>query len=140
MRNVHICECHLVLHSSPSYHFAMFKNDLVCITRQHYVAEGARHSLRKKYKKPIKLVFNPQNGQINFIGSCFFLSVCFVFFLGYWVLSLKPRLLTRDQLSAALVFQISAFRRGGPANHCKRITSQHHTTKHERKVHKMYKI
>ena len=31
MRNVHICECHLVLHSSPSYHFTMFKNDLVCI-------------------------------------------------------------------------------------------------------------
>jgi hypothetical protein len=34
----------------------------------------------------------------------------------------------------------SAFRRGGPANQCKRITSQHHTTKHERKVHNMYTI
>ena len=34
-----ICECHLVVHSSPSYHFTMFKNDLVCITRQHSVAE-----------------------------------------------------------------------------------------------------
>ena len=34
----------------------------------------------------------------------------------------------------------SAFRRGGPANQCKRITSQHHTIKHERKVLKMYKI
>ena len=47
IRNVHICECHLVLHSSPSYHFTMLKNDLVCITRQHCVAEGERHSLRK---------------------------------------------------------------------------------------------
>ena len=82
MRNVHICECHLVLHSSPSYHFAMFKNDLVCTTRQHCVAEGARHSLSKKIKTPIKLVFNPQNDQIDFFGLCFFLSVCFVFFLG----------------------------------------------------------
>ena len=45
MRNVHICECHLVLHSSPSYHFTMFKNDLVCTTRQHCVAEGARRAL-----------------------------------------------------------------------------------------------
>jgi hypothetical protein len=35
---------------------------------------------------------------------------------------------------------LSAFRRGGPANQCKRITSQHHTIKHERKVLKMYKI
>ena len=81
MRNVHICQCHLVLHSSPSYHFTMFKNDFVCIARQHYVAEGARQSLRK-IKKPIKLVFSPQNDQINCFDSCFFLSVCFVFFLG----------------------------------------------------------
>ena len=34
----------------------------------------------------------------------------------------------------------SAFRRGGLASQCNRITSQHHTTKHEIKVHKMYKI
>ena len=36
--------------------------------------------------------------------------------------------------------QQSASRRGGPANQCNRIISQHHTTKHERKVHKMCKI
>ena len=34
----------------------------------------------------------------------------------------------------------SAFRRGGPANQCKRITRQHHMTKHEIKVHNMYEI
>ena len=53
----------------------MFKNDLVCITRQHCVAEGARQSLRKQLKKNIKLVFNPKNDQINF-WCVFFLSLC----------------------------------------------------------------
>ena len=54
IRNVYIYECHLVLDSSPSYHFTMFKNEIVCFTRQHCVAEGARQSLRKKEKEKRK--------------------------------------------------------------------------------------
>ena len=38
--------------------------------------------LEKNKKSPIKLVFSPQNDQINCFDSCVFLSVCFVFFLG----------------------------------------------------------
>ena len=42
-----------------------------------------------------------------------------------------------------LKFSIShnpPLRRGGPATHCKRTTSQHHTTKYEIKVHQTYEI
>ena len=84
IRNVHICECRLVHHSSPSYHFTMFKNDLVCFTRQHCMAEGARHSLREKIN-PLNLFLALKwpNRRYRFV---FFMSVCFFFswVIGFW--------------------------------------------------------
>ena len=74
----------------------MFKNDLVCTTTKTALRGRGRESFaQRKNKKPLNFVLSPQNDQIYSFGLCVFLSVCF---LGYWVLSLKPRRLTRDQL------------------------------------------
>ena len=74
----------------------MLKNDLVCITRQHCVAKGAKH-LSEKIKQQIKLVFSPQNDQIASFGLCFFFE-CVSFWLLGFELETPTATVTRDPL------------------------------------------
>ena len=83
--------------------YLCLKNNIICLTGQHCAAEAARRPLRKKKdSKSIQTCFCHSKWSNKVFWFVFLFWVCVLFFsLGYWVLSWKPRRLTRDQLCAA---------------------------------------